>query len=107
MSDLRLTLRLCVLACGIVAASTAQADNLVPGTTCPVFNANSYWHADISQLPVNAKSAAWMKHMRSDLNLHPDFGPSFGEIPVPYGIPINVVVGDHAKVNVDFDYASQ
>jgi RTX calcium-binding nonapeptide repeat (4 copies) len=39
----------------------------------------------------------------SDRRIHPDFGPSFGEIPVPYGIPFNVVDGDHPKVSINFD----
>jgi hypothetical protein len=39
--------------------------------------------------------------------LHPDFGPSYGEQPVPYGIPITVVKGTHAKVPVHFAYASE
>ncbi len=38
-----------------------------------------------------------------DERLHPDFGPCFGEIPVPYGIPFDVVDGDHPKVQVTFD----
>ena len=40
-------------------------------------------------------------------NLHPDFGPSFGEIPVPYGIPVTIVAGDHPTVAVAFDYADE
>jgi hypothetical protein len=97
--------------CGGVAAlliglAPAGAGNL-PGTSCPTFPADSWWHADISALPVHAKSAAWMSHMSSGNNLHPDFGPSFDEIPVPYGIPITVVGSGHAKVNVTFDYAGQ
>ncbi len=39
--------------------------------------------------------------------LHPDFGPSFGEQPVPYGIPITVVRGSHPRVNVRFGYADE
>src|SRR5690348_17480425 len=107
MPELRLTLRACALAAGILAAPAAYAANLVPGTTCPVFPDNSYWHADISQLPRHARSAAWMSHMGSGVNLHPDFGPSFGEIPVPYGIPITVVGGGHPKVNVAFDISNE
>ena len=49
--------------------------------------------ADISTLPVNPKSRQWMKHMSPGVDLHPDFGPSYGEQPVPYGIPITVVNG--------------
>jgi hypothetical protein len=79
----------------------------VPGTDCPTFPADSWFHADISDLPVHRRSAAWMKTMSSDRNLHPDFGPSYGEQKVPYGIPITVVDGRHDKVKVRFRYASQ
>src|SRR4051812_41107497 len=108
MPALRLTLRACVLAAGLFAAlAPAYADNIVPGTTCPMFPDNSWWHADVSKLPRHAKSAAWMSNMGADVNLHPDFGPSFGELTVPYGIPITVVDGSHAKVNVTFQIANE
>ena len=35
--------------------------------------------------------------------LHPDFGPSYGEQPAPYGIPIIVVADTHPTVPVTFD----
>ena len=70
------------------------AGRTVPGTSCPVFPANSVWHADVSRLPVHARSAQWLSHMSPDRDLHPDFGPSYGEQPVAYGIPITVVGGD-------------
>ena len=44
--------------------------------------------------------------MYTDTDLHPDFGPSYGDGP-NYGIPVTVVTGDHAKVRVRFDYASE
>jgi hypothetical protein len=40
-------------------------------------------------------------------NLHPDFGPSYGEQPVPYGIPVTVVDSSHPTVHVAFQYASE
>ena len=40
-------------------------------------------------------------------DLHPDFGPSYGEQPAPYGIPITVVASAHPKVTVRFEYASE
>jgi hypothetical protein len=71
---------------------------------CPIFPANNVWHADISRLPVHPSSGDWISSMGGrDERLHPDFGPSFGEIPVPYGIPFDVVDGDHPKVQVTFD----
>lgn len=83
------------------------AGRTLPGTDCPVFPATSVWHADVSELPVHPRSAEWLSHMSPDRSLHPDFGPSYGEQPVPYGIPITVVGGAHAKVRVRFQYADE
>jgi hypothetical protein len=74
---------------------------------CPAFPANNYWNADISQLPVNARSAQWTSHMSPGAHLHPDFGPSFGEQPVPYGIPVTIVDSSHPTVDITFDYADE
>jgi hypothetical protein len=79
----------------------------VPGTSCPVLPATSVWHADVSRLPVHARSAQWLSHMSTDRDLHPDFGPSYGEQSVPYGIPITVVGRKHRKVRVRFGYADE
>lgn len=93
------------------AASTRQVSGTskkLPGTKCRVFPANNYWHADISALPVNARSAQWMAHTdAADTDLHPDFGPSFGEQPVPYGIPVTIVKGKPKKVKVKFGYSDE
>ena len=83
------------------------ADNRMPGTDCPVFPSDSWWHADISKLPRHARSDQWMSHMQPQRNLHPDFGPSYGEIPVPYGIPYTIVDNTHATVPVTFTYAGE
>jgi hypothetical protein len=91
----------------IQGVASAAAANLVPGTNCPVFPADSWWHADISKLPIHARSAQWMSHMSPSRKLHPDFGPSYGEQPAPYGIPITVVAGSHPTVAVTFTYASE
>lgn len=90
-----------------LGAAPALAASTVPGTDCPFFPPDNWFQADVSKLPVHKRSAAWMENMSSDRNLHPDFGPSFGEIPVPYGIPITIVDGDHKRVEVKFFYASQ
>ena len=76
------------------------------GTSCRVFPADNYWHADIRSLPVNAHNAAWMSAMGSaSRKLHPDFGPSGGA--VPYGIPITVAPAGTPRVAVAFDYADE
>ena len=78
----------------------------LPGTTCRAFPADNVWHADVSTLPVNARSAQWLSHMSTSRNLHPDFGPSFGAQPAPYGIPITIVRGA-TRVPVAFGYPSE
>ncbi len=87
------------------AAPPVGTSAALPGTSCPVFPADNIWHADVSKLPVSARSAQWLSHMQAaSRNLHPDFGPSGG---IPYGIPFTVVTGTHAKVPVTFDYAGE
>jgi len=98
-----------VLVALLMAAGPAMGGTSrnLPGTTCPAFPANSIWHTDISSLPVYWRSSQWINHMSPTRKLHPDFGPSYGEQPAPYGIPITYVYGSHAKVSVKFDYAGE
>ena len=44
--------------------------------------------------------------MSTDSDLHPDFGPSYGDGP-DYGIPITVVKHRHRRVKVRFAYADE
>jgi hypothetical protein len=78
----------------------------VAGTHCPTFPADNYWHADIRSLPVDSHSKQWLSHMSSSVDLHPDFGPSFGHGP-NYGIPVTVVGHSHPRVKVHFQYGSE
>jgi hypothetical protein len=91
---------------GAVAVSAAAAGR-VPGTSCPAFPANNYWNTRIDRLPVAARSRAWVAAIGTGQELHPDFGPSYGEQSVPYGIGVTVVDADHPDVAVDFDYADE
>ncbi|MDP9343715.1 MAG: hypothetical protein M3Q23_16805 [Actinomycetota bacterium] len=86
-----------------------RPDTPPPGTTCSVFPSDSIWHADISKLPVDAHSSAWIDSMGGgSVHIHPDFGPSDDtDTGPPYGIPYNVVDGTHQKVSVKFLYASE
>ncbi|GAC1370480.1 MAG: hypothetical protein NVSMB32_14880 [Actinomycetota bacterium] len=86
----------------------ARAGTNPPASVCPMFPADNVWNADISSLPVNAHSAQWLASTRaSTTRLHPDFGPSFGAQPVPYGIPYVVTPASYPKVGVTFQYASE
>src|SRR3954451_16469855 len=91
-----------------VAALPADAAlKTLPNTACTVFPADNWWHADVSKLPVHVRSTAWLSHMSPSSRLHPDFGPSYGAQPVPYGIPYTLVTNAHATVHVAFDYADE
>jgi len=104
-------------ACGTASlSSTPVADtapaHVSPSTTvpgapnCPMFPSDNVWNTDISQLPVNKHSAAWMRSMHaSSLNLHPDFGPNPGG--TPFGIPFNVVTNKHPLIRVHFSQADE
>jgi hypothetical protein len=88
------------------SASPTVGERPVAGTSCSVFPADSWWHADVSGLPVHARSRQWLSHMSTDRDLHPDFGPSYGD-GSDYGIPVTVVKPSHPKVRVRFDYARE
>ena len=96
-----------VLAAGVtggVAGSVGsvpadRAEKPIAGTSCSEFPADNWWHADVSDLPVHPRSRQWLSHMSTDSDLHPDFGPSYGDGP-NYGIPITVVGSEHRKVRV-------
>jgi hypothetical protein len=102
--------RLPIILSALLAAcvsSPPPADAIPPpGTTCRVFPANSFWHADVRDLPVHPRSAEWIASMggRSQ-KLHPDFGPS--DTAQPYGIPYDVVDASHQDVAIDFQYADE
>jgi hypothetical protein len=91
----------------LTPAADGATSRVLAGTSCHVFPANNYWHADISRLPRHARSKQWLSHMSSGVNLHPDFGPSYGAQPVPYGIPYTVVAHSHPRVHVRFTYADE
>jgi hypothetical protein len=91
-------------AAAVVLAAALPARAAPPGADCPLFPADNAWHADVSTLPVHARSSAWITSMGGpSRRLHPDFGPA-GPGEQPYGIPYVVVDGSHAKVAVSFDY---
>ncbi len=93
-----------VLALAATVPSGAAA-RPIAGTTCQTFPANNYWRAEVTDLPVHARSDQWLANMSSHRNLHPDFGPNAGG--TDYGIPITVVPHDHRRVRVRFTYADE
>jgi hypothetical protein len=90
-----------------VVRSARGTGTRVPGApNCPLFPANNVWNTDISKLPVDSHSAAWLRSMDSATTfLHPDFGPNPGG--VPYGIPHNIVTNAQPLVSITFQYPGQ
>lgn len=101
-----LVLLLALVGCSAAEPEGSSASTVAaPVSGCRVFPADNWWRADISDLPVHERSAAWLSRMSPASDLHPDFGPSYGE--GPYGIPVTVVDGEHRKVRVRFQYADE
>jgi hypothetical protein len=90
----------------VAVAVPLPSAGTVPGTDCPLFPADNYWHARVDTLPVHPRSADWLARMGPGTDLHPDFGPSYGAQSVPYGIPVTIVRGA-PRVAVEFDYADE
>ena len=99
---LRGTMMLTIALVAAVAPATLPRSvvaAVVPGTTCSVFPADNIWNADVSKLPVHARSAAWLASTNAaSTKLHPDFGGP------PYGIPFNVVPTSHQTTSFTFQY---
>jgi hypothetical protein len=87
--------------------TVAAGGTKVPGApNCPMFPADNVWNTDISKLPVDRHSAAWLRSMDSaSTNLHPDFGPNPGGF--PFGIPYDIVSNRHPLVHIKFQFAGQ
>ncbi len=62
---------------------------------CSVFPENNIWNTRVRDLPLDARSAAYVQSIGRDLTLHPDFGPVAG-------IPYAVAAADQAGAQVTF-----
>jgi hypothetical protein len=75
-----------------------------------VFPADNWWNVDISNAPVDPKSASYIAFIRngSARPLHPEFGGtvSKGSAAV-YGYPYSIVNGAQDKLAVKFEYADE
>jgi hypothetical protein len=86
--------------------AVAQLGGPIPGPL-PLFPADNWWNQNISQAPVDARSASFIAFVNngSPRRLHPDFGgyefPGSHNI---YGFPYIIVSGDQPKRAVQFEY---
>ncbi|MFO1520062.1 MAG: hypothetical protein U1F57_10430 [bacterium] len=67
-------------------------------TGCKIFPADNPWNQDVSGLPVDPNSDAYIASIGAGTHVHPDFGSD-----PTYGIPYTVVPANTPKVSVSFD----
>jgi hypothetical protein len=70
---------------------------------CRLTPVDSYWRADVRNLPVHSRSAAYLTNIGVNASLKADFGAGLWD-GGPIGIPYVVVSGAQAKVPVSFEY---
>src|SRR2546429_3379475 len=68
--------------------------------------ADSFWHADVSALPVLPQSATWVSSIGATAGLKADFGSGLWN-GGPIGIPYTTVPGTQPRVPVSFTYADE
>ncbi len=73
---------------------------------CSILPSDDVWHANISKLPVAAKSATYVKSIGLGSPVHADFGSGLWD-GAPIGIPITTVPAGQSKVKVSFQYADE
>jgi hypothetical protein len=91
---------------GLGSCTSTPPSSTLPGTGCPVFPADNVWHADVSALPVHARSGAYVSSIGRTAGLKADFGSGTWD-GGPIGIPYVVVGKGQRKVPVHFDYADE
>jgi hypothetical protein len=87
----------------LVASACHYAQLPLAGApNCPMMPHKSYWHADVSQLPVHPKSEAWKQKIGLGEPLKADFGSGEWD-GGPIGIPYTTVGATQPEVEVEFD----
>ena len=93
-----------------VHAQGVALDGTMP-QPLPLFPADNWWNADVSQAPLDPNSATFISFIGTNRQLHPDWGGSAGDPGDPtaiYGIPYIVVPGTQPLVPVTFvDYPDE
>jgi hypothetical protein len=90
-------------AAGLLLTLSAPATGATFLGGCPVFPATNAWNRDVSKLPVDSRSAAYINSIGASRFLHADFGGG-GQ----YGIPFRVVPRTQPRVPIRFtDYGDE
>ena len=97
---------LMLLVAALVAAALANGRPVPGAPNCPMTPADSFWHADVSALPVHPQSATWVSSIGTTAGLKADFGSGTWN-GGPIGIPYTTVPGTQPRVPVTFGYADE
>jgi hypothetical protein len=100
---------LALLVVGVVLVGTAPAATGKPfagAPNCPDMPADSWWHADVSRLPVLPQSSQYVSSMGAGSAFHADFGSGTWD-GGPIGIPFTTVPGSQPRVPVSFRWADE
>ena len=103
---MRLLAAVAVLTLAVAPAAPASGAPSLAASGCPLFPADSVWHAPVSGLAVHPRSRAYLTAMGSGAGIHADFGSGTWE-GGPIGIPYTVVPPGQPKVPVRFGYAAE
>lgn len=92
----------------VIPAAPSAFASAPPAPDCPMLPADNALNTPIDAMPIHARSDAWKASMNSSGSLlHPDFGPSFGDISIPYGMPYEVVGASRPKIPISFYYGGE
>lgn len=87
-------------------SSSGSAAAEAPAGGCAMLPPDSVLRADVSGLPVHARSATYVASIGTGSRAHADFGSGLLE-GSPFGIPITTVPAGTAGSAVSFDYAGE
>jgi hypothetical protein len=90
----------------LTPGGSSRAATLPDAPGCELTPADSFWHADVSGLPVHAQSSTWVGSIGTTATLKADFGAGMWD-GGPIGIPYTTVPGSQSRVPVTFDYADE
>jgi hypothetical protein len=86
-----------------LAVAACNHKPLPEAPECPLFPADNYWHADVSDLPVHPQSTQWVNTIGATANVHMDFGSGLWA-GSPIGIPYTTVGESQPEVDISFYY---
>lgn len=95
-----------VVALAALAGGATACGPTLPGTSCPAFPANSFWHAPVTALPTLTNSSDMVSFVGVTKKVHADFGSGEWD-GGPIGIPFVTVPGSQPKVSVTFTWPAE